>query len=86
MFSRDVTAAMLVYLNNRTAAMLVYPTNPSGIELCYHANVFLCIGGLGLGWKNKVTDHMSESTLLTIRPAALEGERSNCFSITQLVG
>ena len=23
---------------------------------------------------------------LTIRPVALEGERSNCFSITQLVG
>ena len=24
--------------------------------------------------------------LLTIRPVALEGEGSNCFSITQLVG
>ena len=31
-FSRDVTAAMLVYLNNGTAAMLqlVNPTNPQG--------------------------------------------------------
>ena len=34
MFSRDVTAAMLVYLNNGT-----------GIELYYHANVFFCFGG-----------------------------------------
>ena len=40
-FSRDVTVAMLVYLNNRKAAMLLFPTNPLGIELCYHANVLL---------------------------------------------
>ena len=40
MFSRDVMAAMLVFLNNGTAAMLVYPTNPPGIELYYDANVF----------------------------------------------
>ena len=32
-FSRDVTAAMLVSLNKGTAAMLVSPTNPPGIEL-----------------------------------------------------
>ena len=32
-FSRDVTAAMLVY-----------PTNPLGIELYRHTNVFLCFG------------------------------------------
>ena len=37
-FSRDVTAAMLVYLNNGTAAVLVYPTSPPGIELYYHVN------------------------------------------------
>ena len=43
-FSRDVTAAMLVYLNNGTAAILVYPTNTPGIELYYHANVFFCFG------------------------------------------
>ena len=43
-FSRDVTAAMLVFLNNGTAAMLVSPTNPPGIELYYHANVFFCFG------------------------------------------
>ena len=32
-FSRDVTAAVLVSLNKGTAAMLVSPTNPLGIEL-----------------------------------------------------
>ena len=31
-FSRDVTAAMLVSLYKRTAAILVYPTNPPGTE------------------------------------------------------
>ena len=44
-FLRDVTAVMLMYLNNRTAAMLVSPTNPPGIELYYHTNIFLCFGG-----------------------------------------
>ena len=44
-FSRYVTEAMLVYLNNGTAAMLVNPTNPPGIELYYNANVFFCFGG-----------------------------------------
>ena len=44
-FSRDVTAAMLVYQNNRTAAILVYPTNPLGIELYYHANVSFYFSG-----------------------------------------
>ena len=54
-FSGDVTAAMLVLLNNGTAAALVYPTNPSGIELNYHEPflLFWC--------KNKVTDHVSET-------------------------
>ena len=44
-FSRDVTAAMLVSLNKETAAMLVSPTKPPGIELYYHANLFFCFGG-----------------------------------------
>ena len=44
-FSRDVTEAMLVSLNNRTAAMLVSPTNPPRIERYYHAIVFFCFGG-----------------------------------------
>ena len=57
-FSRDVTTAMLVSVNNGTAAMLVYLTNPPGIELYYHANVFFRFGG-----KNKVTDHVSENTI-----------------------
>ena len=44
MFSCDVTAAMLVSLNNGTAAMLVSPTNPPGIELYSYADVFFCFG------------------------------------------
>ena len=55
-FSRDDTAAMLVFLNKETAAMLVSPTNPPGIELYYHVNVFFCFR-----WKNKVADHVTES-------------------------
>ena len=48
---------MLVYLKNGTAAMLVYinPTNPPGIEPYDHATIFF--------W-NKVTDHLSENTLI----------------------
>ena len=42
MFSRDVTAAMLLSLHKGTAAMLVSPTNPSWIELYSYANVFFC--------------------------------------------
>ena len=38
-FSHDITAVMLVFLNNGTAAMLVSPTNPPGIKLCYHVKV-----------------------------------------------
>ena len=57
-FSRDVMAAMLVYLNNGTTAMLMCPTNPPGIELYDNANVFFCSGE-----KNKVTDPVNENTL-----------------------
>ena len=32
-YSKDVTAAILVFQNNETAAMLVYQDNPVGIEL-----------------------------------------------------
>ena len=35
----------IVFSRDVTAAMLMYPTNPPGIELCYHANVFFCYGG-----------------------------------------
>ena len=45
MLSRDVMAAVLVFLNNGTAAMLVYPTNPPGIDFYYPANAFFCFGG-----------------------------------------
>ena len=43
-FSRDVTAAMLVSLHKGTAAMLVSPIKPPGIEPCSYANVFFCFG------------------------------------------
>ena len=39
-FSRDVTAGVLVFLNKGTAAMLVSPTNSPGIELYSNAKVF----------------------------------------------
>ena len=57
-FSRDVTAAMLVSLNKRTAAMLVSPINPRGIEL-----YFLCKRFLLLWLRNTLIDHVSENTL-----------------------
>ena len=39
-FSRDVTAAILVFEKNTTAAMLVFQTNPVGVELFSYANAF----------------------------------------------
>ena len=41
-FSRDVTAAILVSQNNKTAAMLVSQTSPVGVELFSYANAFFC--------------------------------------------
>ena len=41
-FTRDVTAAILVPQNNETAAMLVSQTNPVGVELFSYANAFFC--------------------------------------------
>ena len=41
-FSRDVTSAILVFLNNETAAMLVSPINPVGVELFSYAKTFFC--------------------------------------------
>ena len=43
-FSRDVTAAILVSLNKETAAMLMSPTNPPRIERYSYANEFFCFG------------------------------------------
>ena len=43
-FSRDVTAAMLVSLNKGTAAMLASPINPPGIELYSYTNFFFRFG------------------------------------------
>ena len=39
-FSHDVTAAILVFQNNRTAAMLVYQDNPLGVELFSYVKTF----------------------------------------------
>ena len=41
-FSHDVTAAILVFQNNKMAAMLVYQENPLGVELFSHVNAFFC--------------------------------------------
>ena len=41
-FSRDVTAAILVSQNNETAAMLVSQTSPVGVELFSYVNAFFC--------------------------------------------
>ena len=41
-FSRDVTAAMLVSRNKGTGAMMVSRTNSPAIEFCSDANVLIC--------------------------------------------
>ena len=59
LFSRDVTGAMLVFLNNRTAAMLVSPTIAGGIQPLLSCKRFVLFR-----WKNKITDHVSENTVI----------------------
>ena len=41
-FSRDVTAAILVFQNKETAAILVYQTSPTVIELYFYAKIGFC--------------------------------------------
>ena len=41
-FSRDVTAAILVYQNKETAAILVYQSSPLRVELYFYANIVFC--------------------------------------------
>ena len=41
-FSRDVTAAILVFQNNETAAMLVYKDSPDEVELLSYVKAFSC--------------------------------------------
>ena len=41
-FSYDVTAAILVFQNNKTAAMLVSQISPVGVELFSYVNAFFC--------------------------------------------
>lgn len=57
-FSRDVTAAMLVYQNKGTAAILVYQDNPQGTELYFHANTLFCslnqYGRWSREWKRSI--------------------------------
>ena len=42
-FSRDITAAMLVTLNKGMAVMSVSLTNPLGIQLHSYANIFFVL-------------------------------------------
>ena len=49
----------LVFSRDVTAAMLVSPTNPQGIELHSYAEFFLCFW-----LKNMLSDHVGENTLL----------------------
>jgi len=58
-FSRDVTAAMLVSRNKGTGAMMVSRTNPPAIEFCSVANVLTCFR-----LKNMLIDHVSQNTRL----------------------
>ena len=41
-FSHDVTAAILVFQNNKRAAVLVLQTNPVGVELFSYVNASFC--------------------------------------------
>ena len=41
-FSHDVTAAILVFQNNKTAAMFVSQTSPVGVEFFSYVNAFFC--------------------------------------------
>ena len=56
-FSRGVTAAILVSLNKGTTAMFVVPTGPLGIEL-----EFLCKRFLMFWLKNLLINHANEIT------------------------
>jgi len=41
-FAHDLTAAILVFQNNKMAAMLVFQTSPVGVELFSYVNTFFC--------------------------------------------
>ena len=43
-FSHDVTAAILVFQNNKTVDMMVlFQTNPVGVDLFSYVNTFFCV-------------------------------------------
>ena len=70
-FSRDVTAAMLVSLNIKTAAtLLLSPTNPPGKEL-YHENDFF-VSAEKQGYKSREWKHS-----ITCQPLVLESRSFN---------
>ena len=58
-FSHDVTAAILVFQNNKTPAMLVFQTIPVGVEFFSYANAFFCSKKICID-----AGHVSENTLL----------------------
>ena len=66
-FSLDVTAAILVFQNNKTAAMLVYRTNPEGVELSLLCKRFLLFQYICID-----AGHVSENALL-IKMLAISG-------------
>ena len=58
-FLRDVTVAILLFLNKGRAAMLVFPVNPPEIKFYSYANVSLFL----FWWKNMLINHVSENTI-----------------------
>ena len=58
-FLRDVTVAMLMFLNKGGAAMLVSPVNPPEIKFYSDAKVSLFL----FWWKNMLIYHVSENTI-----------------------
>ena len=42
-FSRDITAAILVFQNKETAAILVSRTSRFGVELYFYAKIAFCL-------------------------------------------
>ena len=47
LFSHDVTAAILVFQNNKRAAVLVFQTSPVGVELFSYVNASFCCNEFG---------------------------------------
>ena len=52
-FSHDVTAAMLVFKDNKTVAMLLYQANPVGVQLFSYVNTLFCSNELHCCWSRE---------------------------------